>query len=79
MPLSDSALAILARSEIALAEAKPREFIFPGQRRGRPLSVVSMEMVLKRMSIAKATLHGFRSSFSNWAAEATMFQMWKAA
>jgi integrase len=65
VPLSDSALAILAK----LAELEPGGFVFPGQ-----LSVVSMEMVMKRRNIAKATPHDFRNSFSNWAAEATMFQ-----
>jgi len=37
------------------------------------LSVMSLEMVLRRMRIEDATVHGFRSSFRDWAAECTNF------
>lgn len=47
--------------------------IFPGQRRGRPLSDMTLEVVLRRMSV-KATPHGFRSSFRDWAGDKTHFQ-----
>jgi integrase len=70
VPLSDAALSILAR----LSAAKVSEFIFPGQRRSRPLSVMAMEMVLRRMGVADdVTVHGFRSSFRDWAGNETHF------
>jgi len=46
-------------------------YIFPGQRKGRPLSSMSMLMLLRRMSRPDLTVHGFRSSFRDWCAETT--------
>jgi integrase len=68
VPLSASALAILEK----FGEARVSEFIFPGQGAGRPLS----EMVLRRMLRRDAdvvTVHGFRSSFRDWAGNETHF------
>lgn len=47
-------------------------YVFPGQKKGRPLSVMSMDMILRRMDI-DFTVHGFRSSFRDWAGEETTF------
>ena len=47
--------------------------VFPGQRRGSPLSTMALEMVLRRIKVENATVHGFRSSFRDWAAEETTF------
>ncbi|MGA2637646.1 MAG: integrase arm-type DNA-binding domain-containing protein [Methylocella sp.] len=69
VPLSNRALAILAE----LAEAKTGEFIFAGQRAGKPLSSMAMEMLLRRLSAANVTVHGFRSAFRDWCGEATSF------
>ena len=55
-----------------LAELRDEDLVFPGQRQGRPLSVMAMEMILRRMEVA-VTLHGFRSSFRDWAGEETDF------
>ena len=68
VPLCDRALAILE----ALAWSAG-EFIFPGRRRGKPLSSMAMEMVLRRMNRSDATVHGFRSAFRDWAGEETNF------
>ena len=46
------------------------EYLFEGQKPGRPLSNMAMAQVLKRMQ-ADCTVHGFRSSFRDWAAECT--------
>ena len=35
--------------------------------------VMALEMVLRRMKIENATVHGFRSAFRDWAAECTNF------
>jgi hypothetical protein len=47
--------------------------VFAGQKPGRPLSVMALEMVLRRMNIDGVTVHGFRSAFRDWAAECTNF------
>ena len=69
VPLTDRMLAILA----AIEPMRTGDHVFPGQKRGRPLSVMAMEMVLRRMKVENATVHGFRSSFRDWAAEETSF------
>ena len=46
--------------------------IFPGQARGAALSGMSLAMLLRRMKVA-TTVHGFRSSFRDWAGEASTF------
>jgi integrase len=69
VPLSARALAILEH----LASAKRGDFVFGGQRRGKPLSNMGMEMLLRRMDIENATVHGFRSSFRDWAGNVSHF------
>ena len=68
IPLAPAALALLRR----LAEAKISEFVFPS-RPGRHLSDGALLAVLKRMKRTDLTVHGFRSSFRDWAAEMTGF------
>ena len=67
VPLSSRALAILSE----MAAVRQNEFIFPGMKRGRPLSQMALLMLLRRMGYAHVTAHGFRSSFRDWAAECT--------
>ena len=69
VPLSKRALKIVK----AMHETTNGDFVFPGQKAGRPLSVMALEMVLRRMKIEGATVHGFRSAFRDWAAECTNF------
>lgn len=45
------------------------EFVFEGQKRHHPLSNMSMLMLLRRMKVEGVTVHGFRSTFRDWAAE----------
>jgi integrase len=47
-------------------------FMFPGAKRGRPISNMAMLMRLRRTE-TPYTVHGFRSSFRDWAAEQTSF------
>ncbi|GAA5442609.1 prophage integrase IntA [Microbulbifer sp. NBRC 101763] len=65
----------LAPQVIALLESIPRiddsPYLFPGQRQGRPLSNMSMLMALRRMDRNDLTVHGFRSTFRDWAGEST--------
>jgi integrase len=69
VPLSGRAVAILKN----MAKLKVGDFVFPGHRRGKPLSNTAMEMMLRRMKIEDATVHGFRSSFRDWAGNVTTF------
>jgi hypothetical protein len=49
------------------------DFVFPGMKANRPLSVMALEMVLRRMKV-DATVHGFRSAFRDWTGERTAFR-----
>jgi Phage integrase family len=69
VPLSRRALAILER----LSSAKTSEWVFPGHKPGAPLSVMALEMVLRRMKVEGVTVHGFRSAFRDWCGEETGF------
>jgi integrase len=69
VPVSARAIGILT----ILREENSADFIFPGQRRGWPLSSMALEMALRRMKAGKITVHGFRSSFRDWCGEATTF------
>jgi integrase len=70
VPLSDAALAVIA----AVPLAEPDAFLFPGGKPRRPLSNMAMLQLLKRMKRDDLTVHGFRSTFRDWAAERTGFQ-----
>src|SRR5262249_14989951 len=47
--------------------------VFPGPRRALPMSNMTMLMLLRRMKREDLTTHGFRSTFSDWAAERTAY------
>lgn len=47
-------------------------WVFPGQRRGQPLSNMAMLELLRRLEV-DATTHGFRSSFRDWAGDHTSY------
>ena len=66
VPLTEQASNILKR----LAEFRSSDLVFPSQKRGHPLSNMTMANVLKRMG-EQITAHGFRSSFRTWASEET--------
>jgi integrase len=64
----------LAKQAIALLRALPREgeFVFVGSKAGRPIGEIAMWRVLRRLR-ADTTVHGFRSTFRDWAEERTSF------
>ena len=68
VPLSDSALAIL-RARFAERGDSQNPFVFPGERPRKPLSNMAMAMLLRRLGHGDVTVHGFRSSFRDWATE----------
>jgi len=47
------------------------EFVFPGGTERRPLSIMALGMMLRRMGRGDLTVHGFRSTFRDWAGETT--------
>lgn len=69
VPLSTTAMALL---QDLLGELSS-DYVFPGHKDGKPLSAMSMEMQLRRMNRHDITVHGFRSSFRDWAGEETNF------
>jgi integrase len=69
VPLSDATLAVLQR----MHDIRHSDYVFPGGRDRRPLSEMSLLMLLRRMGHGDITAHGFRSTFRDWAAERTTF------
>lgn len=70
VPLSHQAVALLRR----LFAAYPKSpFVFPGLGTQSHLSGMSMLKVLERMGRDDITVHGFRSTFRDWAADETDF------
>lgn len=68
VPLSDRAMDILTQ----LKSNRINNFVFPGQKLIRPMSFTSMLMLLRRIRPG-ITVHGFRSTFRDWASEQTSF------
>jgi integrase len=77
VPLSEAALAVLEQVRpLALkrdGQPDPSAPVFPGPRRALPMSNMTMLMLLRRMKRNDLTVHGFRSTFSDWAAERTAY------
>ena len=69
VPLTGDMVAILQ----PLHETRVSAYVFPGQKPGKPLSNMALEMLMKRMKIEGASPHGFRSSFRDWAGDCTSF------
>ncbi len=76
VPLPVPALALICRlrdERIALdGKVDPTRLVFPGLR-GKAISDVTMMKAIRDMKITGVTVHGFRSSFTDWAAEQTDF------
>lgn len=66
----------LNKQAISLLNSLPRiqgsPYVFPGQRPGRPLSSMSVAAIMQQRA-NQYTVHGFRSSFRDWAAERTNY------
>jgi len=77
IPLSSAALSLLTQSP------RVSDYVFPGARQGSLLSDMSLTAVLRRMNSDgmewvsekgdPITVHGFRSTFRDWASETTNF------
>ena len=68
VPLSDRALAILQEQQ----RVRTNDLVFVSGRTGRPLGSTTLLKLLGHME-RSVTVHGFRSTFRDWAAEQTNF------
>jgi integrase len=69
VPLSQRAMQIIRTVE----KIRQSDYVFPGQKEGKSLTNMAMLELLKRMGKTDLTVHGFRSSFRDWASEKTGF------
>ena len=67
VPLSTTAVALVK----PLINTGTSEFVFPASKENRHLSNMAMLQLLKRMKREDLTVHGFRSTFKDWARETT--------
>jgi integrase len=70
VPLSSAAMAVL---ESVKALSIDTVLVFPSPGKSQPLSNNAMSVLLERMGHGNITVHGFRSTFRDWAAECTNF------
>ncbi|MDA1101494.1 MAG: integrase arm-type DNA-binding domain-containing protein [Proteobacteria bacterium] len=72
IPLSSEALAVL--NSMKAIQVDGEEHVFPGRRPGRQMSENTMRKFLQNdMQREGLTVHGFRSTFRDWAAEQSNF------
>ena len=69
IPLCNEALSILN----SLPRMVDNPYIFTGIKSGRPISDMTLTKILRDQGIKKITVHGFRSSFRDWAGEQTNY------
>lgn len=70
VPLTDRAVEIAAAF---MPDGDKDGPLFPGAKPGKPLSNMSLLAVLSRMKLDRYTVHGFRSTFKDWARDLTDF------
>jgi integrase len=74
VPLTGRAMEIIRQMEKLRGKpTSPKQFVFPGGKDKKPLSNMSLLMLLRRMGRDDLTAHGFRSTFRDWCAERTSF------
>lgn len=69
VPLSVRAREII----LSLRQSSRGDFVFEGDKEGKPLSNMALLMLLRRMGRSDLTAHGFRSTFRDWASERTNY------
>ncbi len=70
VPLPPRCVEIVERAMAISGEA---HYVFPGRTANKPLSNMAFLMTLRRMQRTDITVHGFRSTFRDWAAERTNY------
>ncbi len=83
VPLAPQVVDLIRGMKEARVSSAPEAMVFPGHR-GKPMSVMTPAMVLRRLAKAwkgegpapwaEVTVHGFRSAFRDWVGEETTFQ-----
>jgi integrase len=68
VPLSAPAIAV-----VEALRGRDAKIVFPGGKPKHPLSSMAMLALLERMGRDDLTVHGFRSTFRDWAAERTNY------
>lgn len=69
VPLSSQALKLLRKLQLL----RVKGFVFPSANRKKQLSNMAMLATLRRMKRTDITVHGFRSTFRDWAGDKTAF------
>lgn len=69
VPLSAAAIDVLNKAKAHSSDS----IVFPGRDGKKPLADMAPMAMLRRMGRADLTLHGFRSTFRDWAAECTAY------
>jgi len=70
VPLSDAAVAVFEKMKQHRRIGS--DLVFPGQKRGKPLSDMTLTKTLRDMGLT-VTTHGFRSTFRDWVSEETNY------
>ncbi len=73
VPLTPETMRILEMAAKLRTDDQPDALVFPSRQAGKPMSDMAMRMLLRRMGYDAITVHGFRSSFRDWAGERTHF------
>ena len=71
VPLSPDAVALLKS-----IWPKKGKFVFQSRGKDEPLSNMAMTRAIEEMGYGDFTVHGFRSTFKDWAKEETAFENW---
>lgn len=74
VPLTDEAMAILEEMQ----KIRVGKYVFPGQKKDRPISETSVRNALIGAGGGDYTIHGFRSTFRDWAGDETNFHSYVA-
>lgn len=69
IPLCDTIMSLLA----VLPRIDGSPYLFPGRKKNKSSCNMAMTMTLRRMGRSDLTVHGFRSTFRDWAAEQTNY------
>ena len=69
VPLSNAAVELLSK----LPRLEDSDLMFPSSKPKTPMSDMTLTAVLRRMKYEDVTVHGFRSTFRDWAAESTNY------
>lgn len=70
VPLSEPAVALFKKMKQHRRGGS--DLVFPGQKRGKPLSDMTLTKALRDMGL-EITAHGFRSTFRDWVSEETSY------